>query len=497
MENAQDGIFILSSKGYVIETNLAAENLLGRPRAEIIGQRFDSFFMANSSPTAMLDMRNLIAKDSFRIENISVQQTPEKRAYVDISSSRVQLPGGNLVYCSVHDITERTKLEYELWQAQKMEALGQLTGGMAHDFNNMLALIVGNLDLMEGETSKVGELHRTQSINAVLKCSELIRALLAFARRQPLNPTVIDVNTRLKQLTSILERVLGEPIEIKMQLDEKLWPVRVDAVQLESAVTNLAINARDAMPKGGKLIISTTNVVLDYDYVLQSPEAVPGSYACIDVTDTGVGILPELIGRVFEPFFTTKETGKGSGLGLSMVYGFVKQSGGHVKIDSEVDHGTSIKLYLPCLSGDATKAETKNDVDVDSRGSGETILVVEDNIAVRHMTVQQLRSLGYKAIEASSGHQALDIINSGTKFDMLFSDVVMPGKLSGFDVAREARVKNPDLPILLTSGFPGIISEEFQKIAPGIQVELLSKPYRKLDLARRIHEVLRKRVGKG
>ncbi len=385
---------------------------------------------------------------------------------------------------------ERLRLEQELWQAQKMEALGQLTGGMAHDFNNLLDIVIANLDMMEDKVTREVEEYRTSAINAVMRGTELVRSLLAFSRQQPLNPVVIDVNEHVTKLAKLLQRVLGEPVELIMRLDQDVWPTRVDPVQLESALTNMAINARDAMPKGGHLIFSTRNIVLDEDYASQNLEVTPGSYACIDVTDTGAGMDAEILARVFEPFFTTKEIGKGTGLGLAMVYGFIKQSSGHIKIYSEVNHGTSIKLYLPRYEGDGKKADIKPETK--SGGGNETILVVEDNLEVRRMTVKQLRDLGYETLEAVNGQEAVEIINNKTPFDMLFSDVVMPGELSGFDVARYALEQRSGLPILLTSGFPGAVMEDKQEVMPGVRLELLSKPYRKSDLARKVREVMGK-----
>jgi CheY-like chemotaxis protein len=278
---------------------------------------------------------------------------------------------------------------------------------------------------------------------------------------------------------------LGEQIQVTLETDDELWPVSIDVAQLESAVTNLAINARDAMPDGGRLFITMGNAVLDGPYVELNPDATAGDYVLVEVSDTGTGMTPEVTRRVFEPFYTTKPEGKGTGLGLSMVYGFIKQSGGHIKIYSEVGHGTTIRLYLPRLA--VITDETPVVAKTASTGGTETILVVEDNDDMRRMAIRQLRELGYHTLEASNGVEALELIKTGAVFDLLFSDVVMPGGMNGFELGQEARKHAPDLRILFTSGFPGTVIPEVES---GAKVELISKPYRKDDLARRVRQIL-------
>jgi signal transduction histidine kinase/CheY-like chemotaxis protein len=388
---------------------------------------------------------------------------------------------------------EHTQLEQELWQAQKMEVIGQLTGGMAHDFNNMLGIIMGNLELMEGKTLSDAEEYRLSAIQAINRGAELVKALLAFSRQQPLNPTVVDVNEQVSKLIRLLRRVIGEEIEITIRTASDLGTVRVDSVQLESVITNLAVNARDAMPKGGKLTISTHNVVFDDDFARQNMDVRPGPYVAIEITDTGVGMPDDVLARAFEPFFTTKEIGKGTGLGLAMVYGFIKQSHGHIKISSEVGHGTSVKLFLPLHRDGKARPVIKELPAAMTSKRGETIFVVEDNDDVRRMTVKQLHDLGYKTLEAANGKEAQDIIDDGQSFDLLFSDIIMPGEISGFELARHALERYPYLPILFTSGFPGATVEEQREIMPGRTFDLLSKPYRKSDLGHKIRETLDKR----
>jgi signal transduction histidine kinase len=472
-----------------------------KPESE--GGAFEErFWSPVNSP--VLDKDGRLIYIIHRVEDVTefVRLKREQTAQ-DIASGKQSAKGMDVeIYLRAQEIqetnrrieAERTKLQQDLWQAQKMEAIGQLTGGMAHDFNNHLSIIIGNLDLMEGETSQTGEGYRQAAINAVTRGSELIRALLAFSRQQPLNPKVIDIGAQITRLARVLKSVLGEQIEVATRIEDTMWPIFIDGAQLESSITNLAINARDAMPKGGRLLIRTHNFVLDEDQSLGIPGASPGSYICIEVADTGSGIPENILPHVFEPFFTTKETGKGTGLGLSMVYGFIKQSGGYVKIYSEVGHGTSIKLYLPRHEGELQKTmEPANKAASTPQGRGEMVFIVEDKIDVRRLVAQQLQSLGYKTMEAASGQQAWEMIEGGARFDLLFSDVIMPGKYSGFDLARMARAQNTALPVLLTSGFPGSITEDPQGVPPGLPIEILNKPYRKAELARKIREVIDKK----
>jgi signal transduction histidine kinase/CheY-like chemotaxis protein len=465
------------------------------------GSAGDAFEERYWSPVnaPMLDAAGNVRYILHRVEDVTdfVRLKREKAAQ-DIADGKI--PASHVdaeIYIRAQEIqaasrqmeTDKKRLEQELWQAQKMEALGQLTGGMAHDFNNLLSIIVGNLDMMEDRLPPDIEDNRLAAVNAVTRGAELVRALLAFSRQQPLNPTVINVNGHITNLTKLLRRVLGETIELHTRFREDTGGICIDAAQLESALTNLAINARDAMPKGGHLTFSTGNVTLDEDYVRLNPEVTPGDYVAIEVTDTGTGIPPEILTRVFEPFFTTKGVGKGTGLGLAMVYGFIKQSHGHIKIYSEVGHGTSIKLYIPRHGGKAAAPDEKDNTRV-RRGQGETILVVEDNESVRHMVKQQLHDLGYKVIEATNGAQAIQIIDAGTVFDLLFSDVVMPGQVSGFDVARHAVTVRPGCPVLLTSGFPGAALENQPAASAGPLPSILGKPYRKRELAEKIRDML-------
>ncbi len=376
-----------------------------------------------------------------------------------------------------------------LLQAQKMEAIGNLTGGMAHDFNNLLSIIIGNLDIL---AEKLGNDDEAKSLSqaaleAALRGADLTRRLLAFARQQPLQPQRIDINKLAEGITKLLARTLGEDVQISLNLAPGVWPVVADPAQLEAAITNLATNARDAMPHGGRLIITTGNGHLDDDYAAQHAEVVPGDYVVIEVSDTGTGMPPEVIAHIFEPFFTTKERGKGTGLGLAMIFGFMKQSGGHINVYSEAGAGTIFRLYLPRAVGDAA-AVTQNTTVATATGGHETILVVEDNNDVRRIVKRQLNQLGYHVLEAESAAAALEMLTEGDRVDLLFSDIVMPGKLNGLELARLAAERWPSLKIILTSGFPETKLNGHGEPAAGMR--LLSKPYRKTDLARVLREVL-------
>ena len=390
---------------------------------------------------------------------------------------------------------ERVAIEAQLRQAQKMEAIGQLTGGLAHDFNNLLTVILGNLDLLRDEVSRNPNALRLAdtALRATVRGADLTRQLLAFARQQSLETRPIDLNQLVEDAVRLLGRTLGEHIEIGTSPGEGLWPALADPAQLEGAIVNLAINARDAMPQGGRLLLETGNRLLDAEYAARHYELVPGDYVMVAVADTGTGIAPELIEHVFEPFFTTKGPGKGTGLGLSQVYGFIRQSHGHVTIDSTVGQGTVVRLYLPRAGDPAGVATEPSPAEAKPVRSDAVILVVEDNADVRSTVVLQLGELGYRVIEAANAAEALLVLRQPDPVDLLFTDVVMPGGLSGIELAREARHMRPGLKVLLTSGFIGATQGNGGE---GNGHPLLRKPYRRQELARRIAELIGNRAAK-
>jgi len=369
-----------------------------------------------------------------------------------------------------------------------MEALGQLTGGIAHDFNNILTVITGTIEILAEAVEKEPQLAAiTRMIDeAAARGADLTQHLLAFARKQPLQPRETDVNTLIIDTTKMLRPTLGEHIEIESAFEDEVCAAMVDPNQLATAILNLSLNARDAMPKGGKLILETGSAFLDESYASKHADVKPGRYAMIAVSDTGTGIPAAILDKVFNPFFTSKGPGKGTGLGLSMVYGFVKQSAGHIQIYSEEGHGTTIKMYLPPGSGAFVAADGSASQAVE--GGSETILVVEDDKLVRDYVLTQLHSLGYTTRDAANAAEALAIVQAGNDFDLLFTDVIMPGAMNGRQLANELAKSKPGLKVLFTSGYTENAIIHHGRLDSGVL--LLAKPYRKSDLAAMIRKAL-------
>jgi PAS domain S-box-containing protein len=472
--------------------NRAGEELLGYPSETFLGKTDHDFF-----PREQAD--HFVANDRAVLEAgvpALITEEPIKTRYKGQRILRtikvpVHDPDGRPEYLLgfSEDITERKVMEQQLRQAVKMEAVGQLTGGIAHDFNNLLSVVIGNLDMALERAALEPDLRDliSEALNGALKGAELTRRLLAFSRNQPLLPASIDINGSLPQIAAMLRRTLGEHIEVELHPGADLWPALADSAQVDEAILNLAINARDAMPKGGKLTIETTNAHLDEDYAARHAEVRPGDYVQLSVSDTGAGMSAEVIEHCFEPFFTTKDTEKGTGLGLSMVYGFVKQSGGHIKIYSELGHGTSVKLYFPRATTPGSVASVGGP-HVVPPAAGEWILVVEDRADLRAVSVKQLNELGYRTLDAANAKTALAVLAAHPEVRLLFSDIVMPGGMTGTELAREARRLYPDLGILLTSGYTArAMANGFHDIEG---IELLLKPFRKSDLARKLRELL-------
>jgi signal transduction histidine kinase/CheY-like chemotaxis protein len=391
----------------------------------------------------------------------------------------------------IRDITEhkhalegRRLIEEQFHQSQKMESVGQLTGGIAHDFNNLLMVVSGNLELIEeaADNDRVRQFAITAR-RAADRGAKLTGQLLAFSRRQKLSPKLINANQLISEFQGLIRQAVGGGCEVKLRTHERLWLCHVDPSLLETALLNLALNGRDAMPTGGVLEIETRNVVLDEGAVAG---CLPGSYVKVSVTDTGCGMPPEIRDRVFEPFFTTKEVGKGTGLGLSMVYGFVRQSGGHVAVESALGAGTTVALYLP-------KATQKPDAEVETvhtraiPGGSERILVVDDNEDLLEVTSAMLTTFGYQVLCARNGAEAIQMFESGQEFDLLFSDVVMPNGMSGVELAREARRLSKGIKILLTSGYAENVLERHGAVD---EFPIIDKPFRLADLAGRLRSIL-------
>jgi signal transduction histidine kinase/DNA-binding response OmpR family regulator len=383
--------------------------------------------------------------------------------------------------------TELEKTHAQLRQSQKLEAIGQLTGGVAHDFNNVLQVIAGNLQLLQMSLGGNPEAQRRLEAAAFAadRGAKLSSQLLAFARRHPLQPVATNIGRVLRGMDELLRRALGESVQIETVVAGGLWTTLADPHQLENVILNLAINARDAMKGDGRLTLELNNAMLDDNYVLHEPEVSPGQYVMLAISDTGCGMPPEVVARAFEPFFTTKREGEGTGLGLSMAYGFVKQSNGHIRIYSEVGSGTTIKIYLPRSM--QPEVELPNLRNAPVVGGSETILVVEDDLAVQATVVDMLQGLGYRVLKASDGQGALTILQSGIPVDMLFTDVVMPGPVRSIEVARQAKQMFPAIEVLFTSGYTQNAIVHGGRLDPG--VELISKPYGRDELARKIRQL--------
>lgn len=504
LDKSMNAVIGTDSEGRVTEWNAGAVQMFGYAVHEAQGKDLSDLIVppAQGNPHAG-------GLDRFIVSNQDLgtgkrRETTAIRADgttfpVELSIAHIQTDTESFFSAIARDITERKKgetdrmeLESRLREAQKLEAIGKLTGGMAHDFNNYLGVIIGNLDLLKGHQSldftaaKLAD----AALNGALCGAELTRSLLAFSRRQPLKPQRIDVNNRVEAMTTMLQRTLGEDITLSSSFAPNLWPVRIDGVQLDTCILNLANNARDAMARGGTLTISTRNITLGAQDLGPGSDVLPGDYVSIDVSDTGTGMSPETLSQAFEPFFTTKQQGHGTGLGLSMVYGFVKQSGGHIRISSEIGGGTTVHIFLPRLRSAENEANAASlAASSPPNGGTETILVVEDNPGMRQTAMTQLTSLGYRVIEAENGAVALTILSSREPhIDLLFSDVVMPGNLDGHELAKLALKLRPEIKVLLTSGFPGnSMNDRTQAPSP---FSLLHKPYRILDLVMAIRAAL-------
>ncbi|MBV8506290.1 MAG: response regulator [Alphaproteobacteria bacterium] len=482
--------------------NFEARANLGQGRSEIkqVGQTFDRMAdqlgrQKEENAAFLAILEDQVAE---RTRTLNAAQTELKDANASLEAHARELTNANdELQAEMH---RREVAEASLRHSQRIEALGELTGGVAHDFNNILQIMLGNLEVLRrdlgGEAPDKEKIQRAieVAVRAGERASTLTHQLLAFARRQPLAPASLDVNRLISGMSDLLHRTLGETIELEVVLGARLWFVLADAGELESAIVNLAVNARDAMPAGGKLTIETSNTFLDEAYAAAEPEVRHGQYVSIAVTDMGTGMTPETMARAFEPFFTTKDLGRGTGLGLSQVYGFIKQSGGHVKIYSELVKGTTVKLYLPRFANAA--AEISAEIAADApplRGNAEAVLVVEDDVDVRNSAVDVLRELGYDAIPATDGHAALQAISTRTDIKLLFTDVVLPRGLDGRQLAEEAKRRLPQIKVLYATGYARNAIVHQGRLDPG--VELITKPFTYRALALKIWSLLNEDAG--
>ena len=537
-ENAPCGYVIMATSGRIRRVNQTLASWLNQPSEQLVGRRFSDllniagkvYFETHFAPLLrMQGFFNEVALDFTRpgsdplpvlvnavqrpgadgsgdLVRITVFNASDRRRYegellaarraADQASADLYELNQTLEARVAEAVAERLKAEEALRQAQKMEAVGQLTGGVAHDFNNLLTVILGGLETIgrqiAGEPSPEGlrrmERALRMATHGAERAATLTARLLAFARRQPLDPRPVDAGRLVTGLADLLQRTLGETVVLETVAGAGLWLANVDVGELENALVNLAVNARDAMPGGGRLTIETSNAYLDDDYVKTIPEPVgPGQYVLIAVTDTGVGMDPETMAKVFEPFFTTKAVGKGTGLGLSQVYGFVRQTGGHIRLYSEVGVGTTVKVYLPRLLGHAIAVEPERDAVV-LHGGAEQILLVEDHDDLRAYSASVLRELGYQVLEAPNGRVALELLQSHDDVALLFTDVVMPAGLDGRQLAEEAGRRRPGIKVLFTTGYTRNAIVHNGRLDAG--VNLISKPFTFNELALKVRQTL-------
>lgn len=537
-ENAPCGYVIVGDRGRILRINQTLATWLGRSSAELVGHRFSDllnvagkiyyethfapllrmqgffnevaldFARSGQAPLPVLvnAVERLSPAPGERFTRITVFNASDRRRYErellearrasEEANAKLHELNETLEARVAEELAERMKAEEALRHSQKMEAIGQLTGGVAHDFNNLLTVILGGLDTVSRQLATdpspdaVRHIERAvrMATHGAERAATLTARLLAFARRQPLDPRPVDIARLVTGLADLLQRTLGEVVVLEIVSGAGMWLTNVDVGELENALLNLAVNARDAMPGGGRLTIETSNAFLDDDYVLTAPEPVAaGPYVMLAVTDTGVGMDRATVDKVFEPFFTTKEAGKGTGLGLSQVYGFVRQTGGHIRVYSEPGFGTTVKIYLPRLHGAVAASEALPEpANVD--GGSETILVVEDHDDLRAYSAGVLQELGYTVLEAANGYAALDQLQSANNVALLFTDVVMPAGLDGRQLADEAVRRRPDLKILFTTGYTRNAIVHNGQLDPG--VNLISKPFTFRELALKVRTLL-------
>jgi PAS domain S-box-containing protein len=485
-------IYMIDPTGHVASWNAGAERIKGYRADEIIGKHFSKFYTEEDRGANVPAYALETAKREGKYESEAWRVRKDgTRFWANVLIDPIRTTDGEIIGFAkiTRDMTEKRAMQEQLNQSQKMEAIGQLTGGVAHDFNNLLTVILGNLETIQRQSEHGDERMKRaidQAMRGAQRAATLTQQLLAFARRQPLDPKPTDVNLLVTGLSELTRRTLSENIEIRTQLAQDLWRVEVDPHQLENALLNLAVNARDAMPQGGTLTIETHNATVDENSA-PSPDFAPGEYVTISVGDTGTGMSAEVVAQAFDPFFTTKPIGQGTGLGLSQVFGFVRQSGGQVTIQSEVAHGTVVTIYLPRLTRETAKLEQESQVSEPSSRGDETVLVVEDDESVRAYSSSSLRELGFTVLEAHDGPSALRALQQHPEVHLLFTDVGLPG-INGRQLVEEARRIRPDLRVLFTSGYARGAIVHQGRVDAGVQ--LLNKPFSRTQLATRVREAL-------
>ncbi len=489
---AVDAIIVADIEGRMIRVNRAAATMFGYAPGDMEGDSIDVLVPNTEEVGHSSKIAAYLATGKAHIIGVG-RDVEAVRKDGSIFPAHLSVGHGTMgdqpVFVGfLHDLTDRHQAQQAVEAAQRMEALARLTGGIAHDFNNLLTIIIGNLELLE---AKLVDDNQKALLNEALTAAELgskvIDKLMVHGRRGPLQPIRLDVNTVIEEVITLLSRTLSPHVKLSTALGDNVLQIDADPAQLQNALINLVVNARDAMPNGGEIVISSSNVEAD-TFVAAETGATPGRYARISVTDNGQGMAPDVRRRAFEPFFTTKAPGKGTGLGLATVYGFMRQSGGHVTLYSEVGLGTTIGLHFPAAVGASVSPDAQWPEPEGTPDTGQTILVVEDEEAILRLSVSRIEALGYRALPASNANEALTLLASNPAIDALFTDIVMPGGMNGLDLARKVRAERPDIAILLTSGFSGDLIHPGNGFSTNFQ--LLSKPYRQGELATRLRILL-------
>jgi PAS domain S-box-containing protein len=494
LDAAVDAIIVSDRTGTIVRINQAAADLFRHPHEAMIGQNVRVLMPADMSARHDGFMHRHLEIGEKRIIGIG-REVEGLRGDgsvfpLHLSVGKAEIAGEVTFVAILHDLTRRRVAEEALVRSQRMDAVGRMTGGIAHDFNNLLTVITGNLELLEmTETSARSKALISDALGAAELGADLTSRLMVFSRKSALRPEAVDLRETVEQSMALLRRTIAAHCVIHTAIPDHLWQIKADPMQLQTAILNLALNAQDAMPQGGRILVEARNAVVDDKYVAQDIDVSLGNYVRLSVSDTGQGMTPEARERALEPFFTTKPIGKGTGLGLSMVYGFVRQSGGHVTIYSELGQGTTVSLYFPALAGDpVTKdasglATPQSSVIADER----LVLVVEDDPAVRRLSEARIIELGFNCIAAASGDEAAEILKARDDIALVFTDLVMPGKLSGYDLAKLIAAQKPHVKVLLTSGFSeGMLRDG----RIGSEFPILRKPYRQADLEREIRAIM-------
>lgn len=494
LDAAVDAIIVSDRDGRILRLNKAAAALFGHSIEALTGENVRSLMPTEMAARHDGFMHHHLETGEKRIigigRDVEGQRADGTVFPLHLSVGRADIEGEVAFVAILHDQTRRKAAEEAAARSQRMDAIGQMTGGIAHDFNNLLTVVIGNLELLEmSETAEKSRALITDALEAAELGADLTSRLMVFARKSTLRPEVIAMNDAVSQSLSMLRRTIGSHIAVEASLAENLWVTRADATQLQTAVLNLALNAQDAMPHGGRIFLETRNVTLDDNYIAQEIGVETGSYIRLSVSDTGEGMSPETRRHAMEPFFTTKPVGQGTGLGLSMVYGFAKQSGGYLTIYSEPGQGTTISLYFPALFDDKDDFPTPQSADDTQAqiGSGQLVLVVEDDPRVMRLSEARFLTLGFRCLSATTGDAAWDILKDRDDITLVFTDLVMPGKISGHDLARRIAKHKPQVRVLMTSGFSeGVLRGR----RLGAENAILRKPYRQAELAAALQAVL-------